>query len=105
MTTQIERLPATSSPKSETSGAVLIATDGTSQSDGAIATGCALAAMLGGGVRVVAVERPLRLAVPDTPELIDPRIKIRLTADLMGLVRSQCARIVPVTPDSSTVQP
>ena len=105
MTTQIERLPATSSPKSETSGAVLIATDGTSQSDGAVATGCALAAMLGGGVRVVAVERPLRLAVPDTPELIDPRIKIRLTADLMGLVRSQCARIVPVTPDAPTVQP
>lgn len=91
--TETARVPATGEHR--TSAPILVATDGLSQSDGAIATGCALAVARGASVRVVCVQRPLRLSVPDAPELIDPRIKVKLTADLMGVVRSQCARVAP----------
>ena len=75
-------------------GPILVATDGMPQSDGAIATAHALAAMLGTDLRIVAVHRPLGLVVPDVPELFDPHMKVKLTADLTGLVRSQCTRVV-----------
>ena len=105
MTTELETSPTPTPAEHGPSAAILVATDGTSQSDGGVATGCAMAAQLGAPMRIVAVERPLRLSVPDTPELIDPRIKVKLTADLMNMVRAECDRVAAATSNAALPVP
>lgn len=84
---------------------ILVATDGTTQSDGAIATGCALASMLGATVRILMVQPSLRIAVPGRPELADPSFEVKLTADLLSLVRAQCARVAPPGWEAPALEP
>jgi nucleotide-binding universal stress UspA family protein len=76
---------------------ILVATDGTAQSDGAIATACALATASGAEVQVVAVQPSLALIVPDAQLMVDPSVTAKLNVDLTDLVTTQCARTAKAT--------
>ena len=70
---------------------IIIATDGTRQSAGALAVGRAVAVSLGTTAHVVAAQRSLRLIVPDARLLLDSDALSELTEDLRRRVREQCA--------------
>ena len=70
---------------------ILVATDGTSQSEGALAVARLLAGAFAGKVEVVAVQRSIAPVVPDASMLIEPNVVAKLTAELKDRVCSQCA--------------
>ena len=88
-------------------GPILAATDGTRQSDGALAVANALAGAMSTCVQVIAVQRPVAIAVVEAPLVFDPEITTRLTAQLKARARVQCADISsessgPVLPEPVT---
>ncbi|HEY7234005.1 MAG TPA: universal stress protein [Gemmatimonadaceae bacterium] len=75
------------------SAPILVATDGTRQSDGALAVARALAESLGTDVQVLTVQSSLNLIVPDASLLLAPSAITKLNAELMQRVRKQCADV------------
>src|SRR5262245_39307288 len=65
MNTQMERPSAQTAPRIMSSGPILVGTDGTAQSEGAMAAAVGLAAPLGTQVQVAAVLPPLAVVVAD----------------------------------------
>src|SRR5690348_12404041 len=77
----------------ERAAPILVATDGTQQSDGALAVARALAASLGTTAQVLAVQPRLNLIVPDTSLVLDSSAMTRLNVELDQRVRKQCSDI------------
>ena len=75
------------------SGPILAATDGTKQSEGALAVARSLAAAMGANIQIVTVQRPLAPVVPEAPLLLEPEVTTRLMAELEARARMQCADI------------
>ena len=74
-------------------GPIIIATDGTRQSAGALAVGRAIAAALGAKARVVTAQPPLGLIVPDATLLLGRDALASLTEELRRRVREQVALV------------
>lgn len=72
------------------SGPILVATDGTAQSEGALAVARSLAAANASAVQVVTVQRSHSLLVPDASVVLEASAITKLTADLQARVRRQC---------------
>lgn len=82
-------------PRDQTDGGarvdpIVVATDGLSQSHGALTLGRALADALHGSLKVVAVHQRLSVTAPDGQFLCDPDVDASLKADLLRRVREQC---------------
>lgn len=73
-----------------TLGPIVIATDGLSQSRGALAMARTMSAGSGTAMHVVAVYPTTATVVPDGQLLIDPNVTAGLRADLVQRVREQC---------------
>ena len=86
-------------------GLVLVATDGRTQSDGALAVGRLLAAAAGSSVEVVAVQPQVAPFVPDTTLLLERDPTEKLTADLADRVRRQSARLSTMGTGASLGEP
>lgn len=83
---------------------ILVATDATKQSEGALTVARSLAGALGSSVRIVTVQRPLALTVPEARLLLERDIAKELAQELKDRARSQCADIAsestgPALPD------
>lgn len=74
-------------------GPVLVATDGTRQSEGALAVARSLAGATGSTVQILTVQRPLTLVVPEAQLLLEPDATARLASELRDRARIQCAEI------------
>jgi nucleotide-binding universal stress UspA family protein len=73
---------------------IIVATDGTEQSDGALAMARALAQRLGTHARVLAVYRPFAMLVPEAQLLLDVNAAATLRAELEVRVRQQCVAVL-----------
>src|SRR6478609_2961299 len=72
---------------------ILVATDGTQQSEGALAVARAMAESLGTTTRVLAVQPSLNIVLPDASLLLESSATTRLTVELEQRVRKQCAEM------------
>jgi len=86
-------------------GTILAATDGTTQSDGALAAAASLAAATGSTVHIVTVQPPLAPIVPDGPVLLEPDVTIALTAARKERARAQSAAIAAENPGARFPEP
>lgn len=74
-------------------GPILVATDGTPQSRGALAVARALGGSGGSGVQVISVHPSPAVSLPDRSALIEPSAVTRLTVEQKERVRLQCASV------------
>src|SRR5437867_1570876 len=77
-----------------TTGPIIIATDGTAQSEAALSIARALARHLHADTQVLAVYQPFVMLVPEAQLLVDARATAVLRADLESRVRQQCAQLL-----------
>ena len=80
-------------PRDVSASPVIIATDGTHQSEGALAVGRMLAGQLGAAIEVVAAQPSFALIVPDAALRLDPNALTKLSAELEHRGREQCEEI------------
>ena len=90
-TSSVERVAPAAPP---TKPRILVATDGTTQSDGAVAIAMDVARVLDARVEVLSVHRPVVLISPESALVVSPDIEQGRRADLLRSVNSQLERVV-----------
>ena len=86
-------------------GPILVATDGMSQSNGALAVARALGGALGSTVQVISVQPARAHIVPDPSLLIEPSALTRLTVEQKKRVQLQCANASAEGPGAVLAEP
>jgi nucleotide-binding universal stress UspA family protein len=101
LTQPLVREPALHPPTAR--APIIVATDGTAQSNGALAMARLLATQFGTTCQAVAAQPSATTVAPGIRVQLEPEIALRLEADLTRRVREQCARIA-ATP-GTTLEP
>lgn len=105
METMVEKEAAVTESSAQIPAPILVATDGTQQSEGALAVARELAGLLHTKADVVAVQRRLDLMVPDASLLLEPSVVTKLRNALKERVERQCADVSGSSPGPVLMNP